>query len=211
LHTGNAPTQTTAQVGFAIRFDGQSALSTSLKGASSANDLSFGGWGKLDAPSYVDKTWILVGPGPGARGVIGIGPYCKAGVFLQCVGGTRSAPLSPGYHHAVCTSDPATLVQHFYVDGTEVSSGLYDQPAARLFLVGGLPAQWPTSSFFNGAVDELFLASQLLTQQQVQQLMGLVTFAAKVKDFRVEQPDANTAVLYNDNRQPLHLRLEAVR
>jgi hypothetical protein len=32
--------------------------------------------------------------------------------------------------------------------------------------------------------------------------------AANVKDFRVEEPDENTVVLYNDTRQNLGLRLD---
>jgi hypothetical protein len=34
------------------------------------------------------------------------------------------------------------------------------------------------------------------------------TSKSSVKDFRVEEPDNNTVVLYNDNKELLHLRLD---
>ena len=211
LIAGTGVSPVPGMVGKAVQFDGQTAVHTRLSGLPPTLELSFGAWVFLNPGGYVDRTWIVVSPGSLLTDLVSLALYVNADNSLQCQGGNPSTAGLQGWHHAVCTLDPDTLVQRLYVDGQEASApSIYDQGISKLLYIGGMPPPWLGSRFFAGAIDEAFVADRLLSPGEIQMLMtGITAFSSgSVKDFRVEAPDDNTVVLYNDNRQLLHLRLD---
>ena len=212
LIVGSGVGQVPGVHGNAALFDGNTAVQTRLTGVLAGGQLSFGAWLYLNPTGYVNRTWIIAAPSSLTTGAISFALFVNGNNSLQCQGGNPSTVTRlRGWHHAVCTVDPNTLLQHLYVDGQEASSPTtWDESAAKILYVGGIPPQWPGSRFFAGAVDEAFLANRLLSAAEIATLAaGVSAFASgSVKDFRVEAPDDNTAVLYNDTKQLLRLRLD---
>ncbi|MFL5415612.1 MAG: LamG-like jellyroll fold domain-containing protein, partial [Myxococcales bacterium] len=211
VSAGNAVTAA-GKVGNAVRFDGASALHTRLVGIPPGAELSFGGWIFLNATRYANQTWIIAAPGSLTSNTPAFALFVNGDNTFQCQGGRAStARRLSGWHHVVCTVDPDTMLQHLYVDGVEaVAPSIFDTPLATILFVGGIPPPFRNARFFAGLADEVFVANRLLSPAEIQTLMhGLDGVSrSSVKDFRVEEPDNDTVVLYNDNRQPLHLRLD---
>jgi len=212
LTTGNGIISLPGKVGNGVQFDGRTAVHVRLVGIAPGAELSFGGWVFLKPTGYVNQTWIMAAPLTLASTAPAFALFVNGNNTLQCQGGKPSAATKlSGWHHAVCTVDPDTMLQHLYVDGVEAAvPSAFDMGIAPILFIGGIPPPWQNSRFFAGLVDELFVANRLLSTAEIQTLMGGLNGVKKssVKDFRVEEPDNNTVVLYNDNRQLLHLRLD---
>jgi hypothetical protein len=200
------------KVGNAVQFDGASAVHTRLVGVPTGAELSFGGWIFLNATGYANQTWIIAAEVSLTSNAPAFALFVNRDNTVECQGGNASTARGlSGWHHVVCTVDPDTLLQHLYVDGVEAAApSTFDTPLAAILFVGGIPPPFRNSRFFAGLADELFLANRLLSPAEIQTLMGGIKGISRssVKDFRVEEPDNNTVVLYNDNRELLHLRLD---
>jgi hypothetical protein len=210
--TAGGPVTAAGEVGKAVQFNGATAMHTRLAGIALGAELSFGGWIFLNPTGYANQTWIMAAPASLTSNTPAFALFVNGNNTVQCEGGRAStATRLSGWHHVVCTVDPDTMVQHLYVDGVEaVAPSTFDMPLATILFIGGIPPQFKNSRFFTGLVDELFVANRLLSPGEIQTLMGGLNgiFRSSVKDFRVEEPDNNTVVLFNDSRQLLHLRLD---
>jgi hypothetical protein len=208
---GNAPVTAAGKVGNALQLDGRTAVRARLTGIASGAGLSFGAWVFLNPNGYANETWILAAPVSLTNNVLAFALFVNGNNTLQCQGGRASTTRNlRGWHHAVCTVDPDTMLEHLYVDGVEAAApSQVDGAVGPTLFVGGIPPPFPDSRFFAGMVDEAFLANRALSSTEIQTLMsgGEIT-RSSVKDFRVEEPDANTVVLFNDSRQLLRLRLD---
>ena len=193
-------------------FDWATAVHARVVGIPPSAELSFGGWVFLNATGYENQTWIMAAPASLASNTPAFALFVNGNNSFQCQGGKASiAQKTAAWHHVVCTVDPDTVLQHLYVDGVEAAGpSSFDMASTAILFVGGIPPPWKNSRFFAGLTDELFLANRLLSQAEIQTLSGGINGITRssVKDFRVEEPDNNTVVLYNDNRQLLHLRLD---
>jgi hypothetical protein len=200
------------KVGNAVQLNGASAVHTRLAGIPPGGELSFGGWVFLNATGYANETWIMAAPASLTSNTPAFALFVNGNNTVQCQGGRPStAGRLSGWHHVVCTVDPDTMLQHLYVDGVEaVAPSTFDTPLATILFVGGIPPPFRNSRFFAGLADELFVANRLLSPAEIQTLMGGLKGVSRssVKDFRVEEPDNDTVVLYNDNRELLRLRLD---
>jgi hypothetical protein len=214
--TGSATTSTPGKFGSGIQISGTSFQVNAPQAAGLAGGKTIGAWIWLD--SWGPSVGVGIFAAGSAAGYSAAGFSGDSTGRTQCQFGysnNQQKSTVPDFwfglaswHHVACVVTETE--GRLFVDGELKSSVTLSSPNAmdgRLYIV-------TTPLLPGGRLDELFISSKSMTGADLLAVMtnGVTGYGAEtLTAFRVEQPDANTAVLYNDTPRTLPMRLEVIK